>query len=147
MQENQGRDWHRLARFVVNRRVQLGYRHQKDFAEASGIKIRTLNNIENARRTGYAADTLAMLEQALGWEPGSVDTVLEGGDPHHPSPGRAPATLDETARLLAWLRQELQRPGADRDYLEEAIRVAEALRSQAMRREVLDFIEVRQRHA
>src|SRR6266498_2171248 len=100
MSEQTGQDWHRLARLVIHRRVQLGHQRQTEFADASGLKIRTLNNIENARRTSYDASTIALLEQGLHWAPGSADAVLAGGDPapHHPE---AEATGYELAQNLS----------------------------------------------
>lgn len=99
-----GMEWQRLARLVVHRRVELGYRLQKEFTEASGIKIRTLNNIENHRQSSYDAGTIAMLEQGLKWRPGSVDDVLEGGEP---------TPVDQT---------ELSLPELDKDQLREILR-------------------------
>jgi transcriptional regulator with XRE-family HTH domain len=91
MPEQIGEKWQRLARLVVHRRVQLGHASQTEFASASGLKIRTLNNIENARRPGYDHSTIALLEQGLQWQPGSVEAVLAGGEP---TPAPAPAVAD-----------------------------------------------------
>jgi transcriptional regulator with XRE-family HTH domain len=88
MSEQIGEKWQRLARLVTHRRVRLGHASQTEFASASGLKIRTLNNIENARRPGYDPSTIALLEQGLQWQPGSVEAILAGGDPT-PAPAAA----------------------------------------------------------
>jgi transcriptional regulator with XRE-family HTH domain len=116
MAQPNDKDWHRLARMVVSRRVALGYRQRQAFAEQAGLSLRTLDNIEHARRTSYDAATLATLEQALQWEPDSVESILDGGDALPP-----PAT-DEAADNDA----ELQALYRVRDQLEDAIRQLEA---------------------
>lgn len=56
--------------------------------------MRTLSDLEGGRRDRYEAGTLAAVEATLGWKPGSISTVLGGGDP-------APETDEALARLLA----------------------------------------------
>lgn len=80
--------WRRLAELVANRRVVVGYRTQKALADAMNVSIRTVNDLERVRRTGYNSGTLALLEQVLQWEPGSIRSILAGGDP---TPIRSPA--------------------------------------------------------
>jgi hypothetical protein len=74
-----GEDWKRLARYVVNRRVALGYRTRQAFADEIGVTAHTLGVLEKGRRV--SPDTLAAVENGLQWEPGSADLVLEGGAP------------------------------------------------------------------
>lgn len=76
-----GSEWKRLANLVVNRRVELGMRTTKAFAERAQITARALGDIENARRTNYSSATKAAIEQALDWMPGSIDMTIAGGDP------------------------------------------------------------------
>jgi len=95
MSDQIGEKWQRLARLVTHRRVQLGHASQTEFASASGLKIRTLNNIENARRPGYDPSTIALLEQGLQWQPGSVEAVLAGGDPVPVAVAEAPPDVDQ----------------------------------------------------
>lgn len=66
---------------MVSRRVQLGHRTREAFAEASGLSHRTLSYIEKADERTYSASTIAQLEHALKWLPGSVEAILAGGDP------------------------------------------------------------------
>lgn len=76
-----GRDWQRLARAVVAGRVALGMRRRVALAARTGLSSRTLSDVENARKTGYDPGTYALIEQALGWAPGSCDAILDGGEP------------------------------------------------------------------
>ncbi|MFI5934725.1 helix-turn-helix domain-containing protein [Actinoplanes sp. NPDC051494] len=73
-------DTQRLATYLVARRIQLGYRHRPAFAEAAGVSLRTLSDIENGLRVP-SASTIAALDQALQWQPGSVRETLAGGEP------------------------------------------------------------------
>jgi transcriptional regulator with XRE-family HTH domain len=80
-------DWPRLGRYVVARRVELGHRQRPEFAEALGISVRVLGDIERGRRGNYDPATIAALENVLGWETGSAERVVRGGEPAlRPSP-------------------------------------------------------------
>ena len=70
----------RLGHHIVSRRVALGYRNRTDFADSLQFTVRTLSDIENGVRKA-SPGTYAMLENKLGWAPGSIDTVLAGGEP------------------------------------------------------------------
>lgn len=74
-------DTQRLAELVVARRVQLGHRRRPAFAEAAGISLRTLSDIETGRRANYDPATLAAVEHALNWQTGSIKHILDGGTP------------------------------------------------------------------
>ena len=76
-----GTEWKRLGDLIVRRRIDLGMKTTKALAEASGLTSRMLGDIENARRTNYAAGTRAQIENALRWAPGSIGAILTGGDP------------------------------------------------------------------
>ena len=69
-----------LGRHVVSRRVALGYRTRIELANSLMFTVRTLADIENGVRRA-SPGTYAMLENKLGWAPGSIDTVLTGGKP------------------------------------------------------------------
>ena len=82
-------DWHRLGQLVTARRVALGYRRREDLTTAfDGVSQRTLGDIETARKAGYHRNTLATLEHALQWAPGSIQAILTGGEPT-PAPASA----------------------------------------------------------
>lgn len=74
-------DWERLGKYVVARRVNLGFDIRPEFAAAAQITTRVLSDIENGKRGNYDKVTIAKLEAALGWETGSVERVAEGGEP------------------------------------------------------------------
>jgi hypothetical protein len=114
----------RLGHHIVSRRVALGYRNRTDFADSLQFTVRTLSDIENGVRKA-SPGTYAMLENKLGWAPGSIDTVLAGGEPKElvvklrrdsPEPRyRSPAATDalslaSTEELLLELRRRIIRP-------------------------------------
>lgn len=86
------RDWHRLADKIRKRRAELDL-SQQALADAAKVSLRTIPNLEGGQP---AKDrTLARIERALGWAPGSIDTILdvEGGEP---SPLAAEPALEST---------------------------------------------------
>ena len=97
----------RLGHYVVSRRVALGYRSRADLADDLQFTLRTLADIEHGVRKA-SPGTYAMLENKLAWAPGSVDTVLAGGEPkdlvvnlRRPSPDRlSHAASDALSRPL-----------------------------------------------
>ena len=104
------RDLERLGHHVVSRRVALGYRNRTDLADSLQFTVRTLADIEHGVRKA-SPGTYAMLENKLAWAPGSIDTILAGGEPkepwsncaappHHPVPGIRTAP-DQPQRPLA----------------------------------------------
>lgn len=70
----------RLGRYITARRIALGYRHVEDLAGELPLTGRTLGGIERGERKS-SAGTYAVLENKLLWRPGSIATVLEGGEP------------------------------------------------------------------
>lgn len=70
----------RLGQYIVSRRVALGYRSRTDLARSLQFTGRTLADIEHGVRKARPA-TYAMLENTLAWTPGSIDTILAGGEP------------------------------------------------------------------
>jgi hypothetical protein len=74
----------RLGHHIVSRRVELGYRNRTDLAASLKFTVRTLADIENGVRKA-SPGTYAMLENKLGWPPGSIDSFLAGGqEPNQP---------------------------------------------------------------
>ena len=74
------RDLERLGHHVVSRRVALGFRTRIDLANSLQFTVRTLADIEHGVRKA-SPGTYAILENKLAWAPGSIDTILAGGDP------------------------------------------------------------------
>ena len=75
----------RLGHHVVSRRVALGFRNRTDLANSLAFTVRTLADIEHGVRKA-SPGTYAMLENKLSWAPGSVDTILAGGEPNELAP-------------------------------------------------------------
>lgn len=74
--------WLRLGRRVKSERGRKGYPSVQSFAAATGLSKRTIQTIESGSRTGRPRDaTLARIELALGWQPGSAQRIVEGGRP------------------------------------------------------------------
>ena len=95
-----GEDWRRLADYVIARRVELGMRDRRALAEATGVTDRTLGKLENGQRV--SASTLGVVENHLGWAPGSCRRVLAGGEPDTGSAGSGRDQYDDpTLRHLA----------------------------------------------
>ena len=113
----------RLGHQIVSRRVALGYRNRTDLANSLQFTVRTLSDIENGVRKA-SPGTYAMLENKLGWAPGSIDTILAGGEPKElvvkprrdsPEPRHRSFTADDalsrasTEELLLELRRRIIR--------------------------------------
>lgn len=100
-------DWRRLADYVVARRVELGMRDRRSLAAATRVTDRTLGKLENGQRV--SPSTLAVIENAFGWAPGSCRRILAGGEPvvlsasaAAAAPGQGdPAEADPTLAYLA----------------------------------------------
>jgi hypothetical protein len=101
----------------------LGYRNRTDLADSLQFTVRTLSDIENGVRKA-SAGSYAILENKLAWAPGSIDTILGGGEPKKlvatlrrasPAPRYDPFTSDalslaSTEELLLELRRRIIRP-------------------------------------
>jgi transcriptional regulator with XRE-family HTH domain len=68
--------WVHLSQRVVARRVELDL-SRAELAEAAGLALRTLGDIESARRFRYDRTTLAKLEKGLEWPPGLITQILQ----------------------------------------------------------------------
>lgn len=74
-------DWDRLAGAIRERRQALGMTQQQ-LADAAGVTRTTIKNLEGARQPAKRLPlSVAPVEQALGWAPGSARIVLDGGAP------------------------------------------------------------------
>ena len=58
----------------------LGFRNRTDLADSLQFTVRTLADIEHGVRKA-SPGSYAMLENKLAWAPGSIDTILAGGEP------------------------------------------------------------------
>jgi hypothetical protein len=74
--------WVRLGKLLLARRVELGYPNMAAFGRQHELRhTRTLSDIEKGRRDNYGPATIAHVEQLYRWRPGSVASVLAGGEP------------------------------------------------------------------
>lgn len=91
-------DWERLGRYVLDRRRELGLT-QPELQAAGGPGAATIRLIEGAKATSYSGRKLRDLEAALEWRQGSINAILNGGEPR--PVGAAPTTgeTDWNARL------------------------------------------------
>ena len=116
------RDLTHLGHHVVSRRAALGYRNRTDLASSLQFTVRTLADIEHGVRKASAV-TYAILENKLAWAPGSIDTILAGGEPRElvvelgrDNPARQSHTVTaalsraSTDELLLELRCRIIRP-------------------------------------
>ena len=121
----------RLGHYIVSRRVALGFRNRTDLADSLQFTVRTLADIEHGVRKA-SPGTYAMLENKLAWAPGSIDTILAGGEPkelvvklRRATPDRlSPAATDALSRasteeLLMELRRRIITPREAREVWED----------------------------
>lgn len=78
--------WRRLGKLLEQRRGQLGYgfRQREQFLRDRGgppPSLKTLARLERGERTAYPDSTVTLLESLYGYEPGSFEAVLRGGEP------------------------------------------------------------------
>lgn len=149
--------WKRLGNLLVARRIDLNvtYRNRRAFAADTNLDYRVLYDIERARRDNYTDSTLAAIEKAYKWAPGSIQRVLGGDLPVevaevsastrlplsvHASTSRPPSEAPEGSRewLMAAVREFCKRlsPSDARAILEEYAPVPEVPEGSA------DFVDL-----
>jgi transcriptional regulator with XRE-family HTH domain len=116
-----GADWRRLADYVVARRVELGMKDRRAFAEATGVTERTLGKLENGQRV--SPSTLGVVENLLGWAPGSCRRILAGGEPNARSAEQSHDEYDDPT-----LRHIASTPGLPPDVVRGLIALARTWR-------------------
>lgn len=100
----------------------LGY-SQEDLADAADVSLKTIGRLEAGNRV--SSTTLGKVELALGWVPGSLRTILAGGEPT-PIPKPEPIPIDPDLQRAkeayeVWIRKY---PQAEADAkLDEYIRL------------------------
>jgi hypothetical protein len=90
-------DRKRLGNYVVARRMEIGIRDRRVLQKMTGTSDRTLGKVELGQSVNAA--TLGAVENALGWEPGSAERIMLGGEPvikgeSQPAPRKRPAYSD-----------------------------------------------------
>lgn len=97
-------DHQRAADYVAARRGALRMT-QADLAEKAGVDVKTVTNLESGGRWPIARNR-AKIATALGWEPGDMVVIANGGEPTFAA-GDADASEREVADMLA-LRPDLR---------------------------------------
>lgn len=72
--------WVRLGK-VIEAERKPRWRRRGDFADACGLSLRTITQIERHERTNFTDETLQAVEVTLGWAPGSAARVRAGLPP------------------------------------------------------------------
>lgn len=72
-------DHERLSEYMAARRLALGMKTWRDLSARAEISYETLRALRAGGRPSEA--TTHQLERALQWEPGSVRTIITGGEP------------------------------------------------------------------
>ena len=97
----------RLHHFVSKRRRALGISRTQMFARG-GPSPSTMNKALTGDR-GLSRTTLERIDRALGWSPGSAESVMSGGMPnsHIPTPDAGCPAHDHVVVVLESLRAQL----------------------------------------
>jgi len=95
----------RLAEQMDARRLELGMRWQ-DVAAEAGVSLKTLYSVRTGEG-GVTGLTQGKVEKGLRWGPGSVESILGGGDPvplpqAGPPPDAPPSPDGEPRDDAAW---------------------------------------------
>lgn len=104
-------DWKRVANAVRQRRNDRRWT-QMDIATRGPLSLDRVQHIEGARSTRYSPRTITNLERALDWERGSVQAILDGGEP---------TPKGEAAPTLGPRRNEAQAREAEESDLRAAL--------------------------
>jgi hypothetical protein len=116
-------DWQRLGDYVVARRAALGMRDRRAFAAATGVTDRTLGKLENGKHV--SGSTLGVVENHLGWVPGSCRRILAGGEPAFVAGGATRVQYDDPT-----LQHIAETPGLPPDVVRGLIALARNWRDQ-----------------
>ncbi len=120
--DDAGESHTRLADAIEKRRLDLDLTW-KELAELAGISTTTLENIRRGRLP--RARTRRRIEDALGWEHGSINAVLGGGQPTVAEQGSPEdEQYSQAGYLAAILNEHAEKYGEA--VLQEAWRLREA---------------------
>ncbi|MFA5711736.1 helix-turn-helix domain-containing protein, partial [Mycolicibacterium sp.] len=62
--------WQRVGHTVRRARIDIGFTNRENFAEACGVSVRVLSDLESGTRSNFSERVLSRLEEGLGWAPG-----------------------------------------------------------------------------
>lgn len=101
---------HRLNELMQARRLELGMKTWRALATEAGISYETLRALRSGEN--ITSGSAHSLEGALQWEPGSIDLILDGGDP---TPrGETASPREKLRREVSALEAELEALLAER---------------------------------
>ncbi|WP_425829347.1 helix-turn-helix transcriptional regulator [Streptomyces fractus] len=135
--------WQRLSEMIRAHRGRKGW-SQAELAQHAGISTKSALTAESGKPPTRMPPSLDRIARALGWADGSVNAILEGGDPlpsqaaAESNQGFTPSRPDTTGRAVAALRQATEfsricaEMGADAASLAAFDAAAEALLSSAV---------------
>jgi hypothetical protein len=125
--------WRHLGRLLERRRGELGYgfRQRARFARDRGgglVSVKTISRLEKGERDSYPESTIGSIEAIYQWSPGSIESVLKGGDPNPLLPVKpvtddlttnpdAPPTAGE--RMASWVFVRMRQRGIDDGVIHE----------------------------
>lgn len=72
--------WKRLASLARQRRDDLGLT-QAELGQLAGTATQTVHRFEQGNKPTRHSSSWSKIERALGWLPGSIDAILDGGEP------------------------------------------------------------------
>lgn len=96
--------WEKLGKLLIARRVELGFPRRAAFVRHHGLsqgQQRTIEDIENGRRSNYEEATRAYVERLYDWETGSIDRVLRGEAPVAAASSREAAAASQSSGFVA----------------------------------------------
>jgi hypothetical protein len=125
--------WLRLGRMLERRRGELGYgfRQRARFARERGsgkISVKTISRLEKGERDSYPESTVGTVETMYQWAPGSIESVLSGGEPNAlliaPPAARNPITTAYASpssgeRLASWMFVRMRQRGHSEDAIHD----------------------------
>jgi predicted GIY-YIG superfamily endonuclease len=94
-------DWVRLGAVVRARRMEMR-RSQTSMAGDVGAPVAMWRGVEAGTPASYPGDLIEAVERVLRWRPGSIETVLGGGDPEVMNTAERAAAAGAALDLVGW---------------------------------------------
>lgn len=91
--------WPGAGTQVRKARARLGYRTTAEFARATGLSYRTINDLETGRRDTFTDETLQVVEGELGWYDGEIRDRAAGKRIRRTHPDDLQRVIDAWRRL------------------------------------------------
>lgn len=95
-------DWGRVADHIRAAMVDRGW-NRVDLAAKAGVGVRTVDRLLKGHQHLRTTTTLTKVERALGWEPGTLQRIAQGGEPESRTSEDREQELEELLQRLAKL--------------------------------------------